>query len=202
MPKWPRSGRGCVDDERQTTEIQSEAPAPTPVDHPPSDVGLTARAEHTLAGDIRQYAADLELRYLTARNAWSLAMRIANSGRSKDLASTRDCSAGLRGNCRRARGLAGEWEGCDPAGAPPGAPRHRGRGRPGARVAQGSSSAEGTGLVRSHSRIASAAAEAHPPPPAAASSARGAARRCLATMSRTTEPLAPMARGSQLALIY
>jgi hypothetical protein len=70
---------------RQTTEIQSQAPPPTPVDHP-SSRGL-AGAEHTLAGDIRQYGADLEQRYLAARNAWTLAMRVANSGRSKDLAS-------------------------------------------------------------------------------------------------------------------
>jgi hypothetical protein len=71
---------------RQAPEIASRAPAPNPVDHPPSDIG-PAGAEHTLAADIRQYGADLELRYVAARNAWTLAMRVANSGRSKDLAS-------------------------------------------------------------------------------------------------------------------
>ena len=71
---------------RQAAEIESQAPAPTPVDHPRSDIDF-AGAEHTLAGDIRHYGADLELRYVAARDAWKLAMRAANSGRSKDLAS-------------------------------------------------------------------------------------------------------------------
>ena len=71
---------------RQAAEIESQAPAPTPVDHQRSDIG-SAGGEHTLAGDIRQYGADLELRYVAARNAWTLAMRVASSGRSKDLAS-------------------------------------------------------------------------------------------------------------------
>ena len=70
---------------RQAAEIESQAPAPAPVDHPRSDIG--AGADHTLAGDIRHYGADLELRYVAARDAWKLAMRAANSGRSKDLAS-------------------------------------------------------------------------------------------------------------------
>ena len=71
---------------RQAAEIESRAPASTPVDHEPSAIG-SAGGEHTLAGDIRQYGADLELRYVAARNAWTLAMRVASSGRSKDLAS-------------------------------------------------------------------------------------------------------------------
>jgi hypothetical protein len=71
---------------RQVSEIEAQAPGPIPVDHPPSDIG-SAGAAHTLVGDMRQYRADLERRYLAARNAWTLAMRVANSGRSKDLAS-------------------------------------------------------------------------------------------------------------------
>ena len=71
---------------RQAAEIESQAPAPTPVDPQRSVIG-SASAAHTLAGDIRQYGADLELRYVAARDAWKLAMRAANSGRSKDLAS-------------------------------------------------------------------------------------------------------------------
>ena len=71
---------------RQGTEIQSQRPVPAPADSglPASD---PATAAHTPAGDIRQYGADLELRYVAARDAWKLAMRAANSGRSKDLAS-------------------------------------------------------------------------------------------------------------------
>jgi hypothetical protein len=69
---------------RQAPQIESQTRVPAPVDHPPSpDSG----GDHTLAGDIRHYGAELELRYVAARDAWKLAMRAANSGRSKDLAS-------------------------------------------------------------------------------------------------------------------
>jgi len=71
---------------RQATEIQSQRPVPAPADSglPVPD---SVSATNTLAGDIRQYGANLELRYVAARDAWKLAMRAANSGRSKDLAS-------------------------------------------------------------------------------------------------------------------
>jgi hypothetical protein len=71
---------------RQTTEIESQAPASIPVG-PQSPPVADSSSAHTLAGDIRTYGADLELRYVTARDAWKNAMRAANSGRSKDLAS-------------------------------------------------------------------------------------------------------------------
>ena len=71
---------------REATEIQSPPSVLSPVDSRPP-VADQASAAHTLAGDIRQYGADLELRYVAARDAWKLAMRAANSGRSKDLAS-------------------------------------------------------------------------------------------------------------------
>ena len=72
---------------REATEIESQsASAPIPVDSPASPIGVSSAA-HTLAGDIRQYGANLELRYVAARDAWKVAMRAASSGRSKDLAS-------------------------------------------------------------------------------------------------------------------
>ena len=71
---------------RPPTEIESQASVPTPVDPPPPVID-PASAAHTLAGDIRQYGVDLELRYVAARDAWKDTMRAANSGRSKDLAS-------------------------------------------------------------------------------------------------------------------
>ena len=70
---------------RQAPEIESQAPIPARVDHPKSID--SNRGDHTVAGDIRHYAADLEMRYAAARDAWKLAMHAANSGRSKDLAS-------------------------------------------------------------------------------------------------------------------
>jgi hypothetical protein len=71
---------------REVTDIEPQASTSARVDPQPSDVDL-ATAAHTLAGDIRNYGADLELRYVAARDAWKLAMRAATSGRSKDLAS-------------------------------------------------------------------------------------------------------------------
>ena len=71
---------------RQTSEIEPQASAPDAVD-PQSSAIDPSSAAHTLAGDIRQYGADLETRYVAARDAWKDAMRAANSGRSKDLAS-------------------------------------------------------------------------------------------------------------------
>ena len=71
---------------RQAAQIESQAPTAIPVDSPPMAIDSASTA-HTLAGDIRQYGQDLELRYVAARDAWKLAMRAANSGRSKDLAS-------------------------------------------------------------------------------------------------------------------
>jgi hypothetical protein len=71
---------------RQAAEIESKAPTQIPVDPRPPVID-SASAAHTLAGDIRQYGANLELRHVAARDAWKLAMRAANSGRSKDLAS-------------------------------------------------------------------------------------------------------------------
>ena len=70
---------------RQTTEIDSQGSVPDAIDPPPSAVEPPSDP-HTLAGDIRQYAADLEIRYVAARDAWKHAMRAANSGRPKDLA--------------------------------------------------------------------------------------------------------------------
>ena len=71
---------------RQATEIESQASDARPR-RSPAPGRRPASAAHTLAGDIRHYGADLELRYVAARDAWKLAMRAANSGRSKDLAS-------------------------------------------------------------------------------------------------------------------
>jgi len=72
---------------REATEIESQAvPAATPVVSPARAIDVSSAAQ-TLAGDIRQYGADLELRYVAARDAWKVAMRAASSGRSKDLAS-------------------------------------------------------------------------------------------------------------------
>jgi hypothetical protein len=71
---------------RETTEVEPQASAPDAVDPQPT-ANDHPIAAHTLAGDIRHYAADLEIRYVAARDAWKHAMRAANSGRSKDLAS-------------------------------------------------------------------------------------------------------------------
>jgi hypothetical protein len=71
---------------RQTTEVEPQASALDAVDPQPSANDHSIPA-HTLAGDIRHYGADLEIRYVAARDAWKHAMRAANGGRSKDLAS-------------------------------------------------------------------------------------------------------------------
>jgi hypothetical protein len=70
---------------RQTTEIEPTAPAQPPTGPPGGRPGQPAARD--VAADIRRYGEDLEARYIAARNAWTLAMRVASSGRPADLAS-------------------------------------------------------------------------------------------------------------------
>jgi hypothetical protein len=92
---------------RQATETESEASVPNPVDAQPS-AAEPSSAAHTVASDIRQYGADLETRYVAARDAWKDAMRAATSGRSKDLASLAIAQQAYEGvAAERERWLAG-----------------------------------------------------------------------------------------------
>jgi hypothetical protein len=69
----------------QTTEVEPPAPPQQPT--APALGRPAPAAAHDVAADIRRYDEDLEARYVAARNAWTLAMRIASSGRPADLAS-------------------------------------------------------------------------------------------------------------------
>jgi hypothetical protein len=70
---------------RQAPELESQ-PSTVPVD-PPPPAPVPADTARTPAMEIHHYGEDLERRYITARNAWTLAMRIASSGRAADMAS-------------------------------------------------------------------------------------------------------------------
>ena len=81
---------------RQATDVKPTEPV-KPTEANPTEPGTprpaatpgTARLASTgdVAADIRRYGQELEARYVAARNAWTLAMRVAASGRPADLAS-------------------------------------------------------------------------------------------------------------------
>jgi hypothetical protein len=53
----------------------------------PKPVVTVAATDHDVAEAIRRHGEEIEQRYVAARDAWSAAMRAANSGRAADLAS-------------------------------------------------------------------------------------------------------------------
>jgi hypothetical protein len=66
----------------------SEAEPTTPVKPETAAPRATTRtSSHDAIADARRYGQELEARYVAARNAWTLAMRVADSGRTADLAS-------------------------------------------------------------------------------------------------------------------
>lgn len=69
---------------RHAAELESQRPAASPVDRPSPSVANRAPAP---SADIRHYGQELEERYVAARDAWTAAMRAANSGRPADMAS-------------------------------------------------------------------------------------------------------------------
>jgi hypothetical protein len=71
---------------RRAAELESQRPAAGPVDRPSPSVAKRPPAP-TPSADIRHYGKELEERYIAARDAWTAAMRAANSGRPADMAS-------------------------------------------------------------------------------------------------------------------
>lgn len=70
---------------RNATELESTTPEGTASEAQPT-AGHPA-ANPAPATDFGRYAQDLEQRYVDARDAWTRAMRAANSGRPADMAS-------------------------------------------------------------------------------------------------------------------
>jgi len=72
---------------RRSSELDTTAsaaqPSATPVPPTPAN---SARVRGIISAAAR-YEADLEHRYVVARDAWTRAMHVANSGRSADMAS-------------------------------------------------------------------------------------------------------------------
>ena len=65
---------------------EAEASAPPPAIPTPDAPDTTSRVKGIISTAAR-YESDLEARYVAARDAWTHAMRLANSGRSADMAS-------------------------------------------------------------------------------------------------------------------
>lgn len=71
---------------RRSSELETtDSAAQPPVT--PTDAAASARRVRGVISAAARYDADLELRYVAARDAWTRAMHVANSGRSADMAS-------------------------------------------------------------------------------------------------------------------
>ena len=70
---------------RRTAELEAQAPRTAPTEPPPPVADPAAY--RSVGTDMGRYGQDLETRYVAARDAWTLAMRAANSGRPADMAS-------------------------------------------------------------------------------------------------------------------
>ena len=72
---------------RRSSELETTvSAAQPPVTPPPTAPYSTSRVRGIISAASR-YEADLEQRYVVARDAWTHAMHLANSGRSADMAS-------------------------------------------------------------------------------------------------------------------
>jgi hypothetical protein len=72
---------------RGDAQIESQARTRAAADPSAAPVADPGSASRSLASDIRRYGEDLEQRYVAARDAWTKAMRAANSGRPAHMAS-------------------------------------------------------------------------------------------------------------------
>lgn len=71
---------------RRSSELETTASAAQPPVTPTNVAAIPSRARGIISA-AALYEADLELRYVAARDAWTRAMHAANSGRSADMAS-------------------------------------------------------------------------------------------------------------------
>ena len=71
---------------RRSSELETTASTDPPVSPAPT-TPVSPRRAKAIVSSVARYEADLERRYSAARDAWTGAMRAANSGRSADMAS-------------------------------------------------------------------------------------------------------------------
>ena len=71
---------------RRSSELETTASAAQP-SVTPTDAAASAKRVRGIISAAARYEADLEHRYVAARDAWTRAMHAANSGRSADMAS-------------------------------------------------------------------------------------------------------------------
>ena len=72
---------------RRSSELETTASAAQPSVTPTPTAPDSASRVRGIMSAAARYEADLEHRYVTARDAWTHAMHAANSGRSADMAS-------------------------------------------------------------------------------------------------------------------
>ena len=72
---------------RRSSELETTASAAQPSVTPTSSEPDSAKRVRGIISAAARYEADLEHRYVAARDAWTHAMHAANSGRSADMAS-------------------------------------------------------------------------------------------------------------------
>jgi hypothetical protein len=72
---------------RRSSELETTASAAQPPVTPTPTPSDSAKRVRGIISAAARYEADLEQRYVAARDAWTRAMHAANSGRSADMAS-------------------------------------------------------------------------------------------------------------------